>query len=259
MLQRLFIAWIKARHRVGDNPLFAPGVVLYRAGMPTAFTSELFVFLTDLRRHNDRAWFERNKERYEEHVRGPALRFIAAFSAPLATITRQLIAEPKKSGGSLFRIHRDTRFSRDKTPYKTQVGMQFRHRAGGDAHAPCFYLHLEPGNCFVGAGIWHPEPAVAQQIRAVIAAQPKRWQAAAHDRAVARRFALDGDSLRRVPRPYPADHPLAEDLRRKDFILVGELTDREVLAPGFLRTFSERCRLAAPFTALVCRAVGLPF
>ena len=104
----------------------------------------LFDFLRALRANNERPWFEANKARYREEVRDPMLDFIAAFAGPLAEISPHFRADPRPNGGSLFRIYRDTRFSKDKTPYKTNVGAHFRHAAGRDAHAPGFYLHLEP-------------------------------------------------------------------------------------------------------------------
>ena len=86
-----------------------------------------------------------------------------------------MLAVASKSGGSLFRIHRDTRFSKDKSPYKTWAAVQFRHEAGRDAHAPCYYLHLAPGEVFVGAGIWHPDRPALDAIRARIDEHPTDW------------------------------------------------------------------------------------
>ena len=113
-------------------------------------TPALFDFLRELGANNERPWFEENKARYRAEVRDPMLDFIQAFAEPLAEISPHFRADPRANGGSLFRIYRDTRFSKDKTPYKTNVGAHFRHEAGKDAHAPGFYLHLEPGMCFAG-------------------------------------------------------------------------------------------------------------
>jgi len=121
---------------------------------------ELFRFLKDLKGHNDREWFQANKARYETEARNPVLQLIGGFEGPLAAISRHFNADPRPMGGSLFRIYRDTRFSKDKTPYKTHLGVNFRHRAegAGGVHGPGFYLHLEPGECFAGGGLWHPDP-----------------------------------------------------------------------------------------------------
>ena len=105
---------------------------------------------------------------YRAEVRDPMLDFIAAFGEPLAAISPHFRADPRPNGGSLFRIYRDTRFSKDKTPYKTNVGAHFRHTAGKDAHAPGFYLHLEPGACFAGCGVWHPDGPTLAGIRDTI-------------------------------------------------------------------------------------------
>ena len=107
-------------------------------------------FLGDLRRHNDRTWFNEHKERYERALREPFLEFIADAGPELRTISKNLVADPRPSGGSLFRIHRDVRFSKDKSPYKTHAGAHFP--LGGRAATDGYYLHLEPGECFVAGG-----------------------------------------------------------------------------------------------------------
>jgi uncharacterized protein (TIGR02453 family) len=119
------------------------------------FTPSLFTFLRELAENNNREWFQDNKSRYEQHVKDPALRLIADFGPRLKKISPHFRADPRAVGGSLFRIHRDTRFSKDKSPYKTHTGIQFRHELGKDAYAPGFYLHLEPGQVFCGVGSWH--------------------------------------------------------------------------------------------------------
>ena len=121
------------------------------------FTPALFRFLGELRLHNDREWFERSKERYLLDVRDPMLRFISDFAPVLRKIAPCLVADPSPVGGSLFRLHRDTRFSSDKTPYKTNVAAHFRHEAGRGVHGPGCYLSLAPDEVTVGGGVWHPE------------------------------------------------------------------------------------------------------
>ena len=107
------------------------------------FTPALFKFLRELNKNNTREWFQANKDRYETDVRNPMLGFIADFAPYLEGLSPQFVAEPRRSGGSMFRIHRDTRFSKDKSPYKTHAAAQFGHARGKDVHAPGFYLHLE--------------------------------------------------------------------------------------------------------------------
>ena len=129
---------------------------------------ELTKFLRQLAKNNNREWFQKNKERYEGEVRDPLLRFVEAFGPRLQKISPHFVADPKKMGGSLFRIYRDTRFSRDKSPYKTFCGVQFRHERAKDVHAPGFYLHIQPDEVFVGVGLWHPEGDTLRLIRDAI-------------------------------------------------------------------------------------------
>lgn len=214
----------------------------------------LFDFLRELRDHNERAWFTANKDRYEQQVRGPCLDFIRAVGDLLPTFAPSFVAEPRPVGGSLFRIQRDTRFAHDKAPYKTNIGMQFRHRdAQRDVHAPGFYLHVEPGQCFIGAGMWHPDGPTLQRIRARIIEQPAAWAAARAG------LSLGGDRLKRPPAGIAADHPLVEDLKFKDFVVMAPLTEADVLAAGFLDHYVGVARSHAPLVRFLCGAVGLPY
>lgn len=225
------------------------------------FTPALFAFLRDLAEHNDRAWFKANQERYEEHVRGPALAFIEDVGEPLYKVSRHLVADPRKVGGSLFRIQRDTRFTRDKTPYKTHVGIHFRHVATReDVHAPGFYLHLEPRNCHAWLGLWHPPAERADAVRRAIAADPPAWKRAAYGRKFADVYGtLTGDSLSRPPRGFDPAHPLIEDLRRIDFGAGVRMRQDEVTAAGFLDTYLATVRAGVPFMRFLCRALDLAF
>lgn len=223
------------------------------------FTPGTFRFMADLARNNDRTWFQENKPRYEDAVREPAVRFISDFAPRLRRISPHFLADPRPAGGSLFRIHRDTRFSRDKSPYKTHTGIQFRHAKGKDVHCPGFYLHLEPRRVFVGVGIWHPDGKTLGRIRDAIVDEPLDWKRAVEGTRFARRFALSGDALKRPPRGYDPDHPLIEDLKRKDFIAVSLLTQKAVTAPGFPKAFADLCREGSPLVRFLCRAVGVPF
>jgi uncharacterized protein (TIGR02453 family) len=220
-------------------------------------TPELFRFLAALRRNNNRKWFERNKPRYLSAVREPLQDFVEAFSPRLEKISPHLVADPRASGGSLFRIYRDTRFSKDKTPYKTHAGIQFRHSLGRDVHAPGFYLHLEPGNVFAAAGVWHPDSASLRSIRTAIVAHPERWTRAVKDPRFVRAFRLEGRLLTRPPRGLDSDHPLIEDLKRQDFVAVADLSEVEAMAPGFIDRFARLCARSDPFMRFLTTAVGL--
>jgi uncharacterized protein (TIGR02453 family) len=223
------------------------------------FGPGLFAFLKDLKRNNRREWFAANKERYEEAVKGPAQCFISEVGPHLAKLSPSILADPRPVGGSLFRIHRDLRFGDDKTPYKTHTGVQFRHRARNDAHAPGFYLHLEPRNCFVGAGTWRPDAAALSETREAIVSHPREWKRVRDGVRFRASYALSGDVLARPPRGYDPAHPFIEDLKRKDFVALAELTEQEVISARFLERFIGLCRDAGPFVRFLCRAIDLPY
>lgn len=215
----------------------------------------LFRFLKDLKTHNDRDWFQANRARYEAEARDPVLQLIAACSGPLASISRHFDADPRPSGGSLFRIYRDTRFSRDKSPYKTHLGVNFRHHsaAAGGVHGPGFYLHFEHGGCFAGGGLWHPEPDALLKVREAIATRSAAW------RKLRAGLEIEGEALKRVPQGFDPDHPCAEDLKLKDFYASTGFRDPEILAPDFPDRLLAALREAAPLVAFLCRALDLPF
>lgn len=221
------------------------------------FTPELFTFMRQIKRNNNRDWFAKNKERYIEAVQQPALEFIEAVGPGLRKISANFLADPRPVGGSLFRIYRDTRFSNDKTPYKTHVGIHFRHRDARDVHAPGFYLHLEPGDVFVAGGIWHPDTKAATMIRESIVERPAAWKKAVQAAPFTKGFQLSGDQLVRAPRGFDPAHPLVDDLRRKDFIGVKPLDEKTVTSDRFLTTFLTSCGEVAPLMRFLCDAVGV--
>ncbi len=219
------------------------------------FPPTLFRFLSELAVHNDREWFQAHRERFEADVRGPMQAFILAFAEPLRSLSPHYLADPRPSGGSMFRIFRDTRFSRDKSPYKTNVGAQFRHQeCSKDVHSPGFYLHLEPGGCFMSAGLWHPDPESLRKVRARIVSHAREWKALR-----ASGLEVSGEALKRVPSGFDPAHPLAEDLKLKDFYTSTPFTETQVCAPGFLGRFTEACRLNAPLMRFLSRALELPY
>ncbi|WP_330970532.1 TIGR02453 family protein, partial [Lysobacter sp. A3-1-A15] len=137
----------------------------------------------------------------------------------LAGVSPHYRSEPKTVGGSLFRIQRDTRFANDKSPYKSWQGARLFHARGRQVPAPSFYLHLQAGKCFVGAGLWHPDSATLRRLRKFILDNPGSWQAAAHASTFRKRFDLDdSEMLTRMPRGFPDDFEFASDLKRKNFV-----------------------------------------
>ncbi|WP_269744737.1 DUF2461 domain-containing protein [Plesiocystis pacifica] len=216
-------------------------------------------FFAELSMNNDRDWFEANKARYEEQVREPALAFVRAMGPRLAEISGHFVASDKKVGGSLMRIYRDVRFSKDKTPYKTNLGIQFRHEVGKDVHAPGFYVHMDNEGVFLGAGTWRPESSALAQLRAAIAEDDGAWTAARDDARFREHWRLGGDSLKRPPRGFDAEHPLIEDIKRKDHIAVCDLSIGDLLGPGSVDRIAERFATSAPYVGWLCGVLGVPF
>ena len=224
------------------------------------FPRDLFRFLKDLAANNNREWFNANKARYEQSVVEPVLDFIDAFDGRLHRISESFVADPRRNGGSMFRIYRDTRFSRDKRPYKENVGCHFRHIAGKNAHAPGFYLHLQPGNVFAGAGIWQPPAPALDKIRTSIADDPESWTKIIDSRGFIDRFGeIRGERLKRPPRGYDAEHPLVEDLRLKSFFVSQPMDERKAFSDEFIDDIARVYRDAAPLVKFLTRAVDLPF
>lgn len=223
------------------------------------FGPELFSFLRQLEANNNRDWFKANKERYENDVRHPGLQFISDFGPHLRRISSNFMADPRPVGGSMFRIYRDVRFSKDKSPYKTAVGIQFRHKMRRDVHSPGFYLHLEPRSSFAGVGIYHPDSATLRKIREFLVAHPQRWKRVTSGKRFRDKWQLGGETLKRAPKGYDPDHPMIEDLKRKDFVAFSQLVDGEVMAEGFLQHYTRLCRAGAPFVRILCEAVDVPF
>ena len=224
------------------------------------FDPEFFDFLVQRVANNDRDWFAANKERYETEVLEPALAFIEDFGYRLAEISPHLRADSRRVGGSLFRIYRDTRFSHDKTPYKTHTGMHFRHVAAKDVHAPGYYLHLAPDSVFAGAGIWRPDTPTCNKIREAIVANPRGWRDATRGPGFAERFGgLGGEQLKRVPSSFDGDHEFSDDLRRKGWVASVELDRQIATTPGFLDVYTGICEDAAPMMRFLCRALDLEF
>jgi uncharacterized protein (TIGR02453 family) len=223
------------------------------------FTQATFGFLAELAANNNKAWFETNKPRYESLVREPALEFIEAMGPALRTFAPHFRAEPRKVGGSLMRVFRDTRFSRDKTPYKTNIGIQFRHALGRDIHAPGFYVHIATDECFLAVGCWHPETDPLGKIRDLIAQKPEQWFAARDDKKFVAHWELDGDSLTRPPRGYDRSHAAIGDIKRKDLIAISPLSAREITGSSVVKSVGKRYAEAAPFMKFLCHALEVPY
>jgi len=221
------------------------------------FGPDLLRFLKELKLHNDRDWFLANQRRYENDVRAPFLRLIADLAPGLKKISPNFIADPSPNRGSLMRIYRDIRFSKDKSPYKTYAAAHFWHAKGKAGAAPAYYLHLEPGNSVIGGGIWQPEPKALKKIRDKIAGDPKRWGRATTGGALGSTCRMAAGSLKRPPAGYEPAHPFIDDIKRKDFAISTPMTDQEITGDDFLDLVLQRLRATAPFVQFLSNAVGL--
>ena len=223
----------------------------------SGFPQGLLPFLEELSVNNNRDWFADNKHRYEDLVLNPALDFIGAMGPPLEKLSTRFEAIPKRSGGSLMRVYRDTRFSKDKTPYKTNVGIQFRHVLGKDIHAPGFYVHIEPHEVFVGVGSWRPDGPSLAKIRTRIAEKPDLWRRVERNKKFKSHYQFGGDSLKRPPRGFDRDHPLIDVLKRKDFIAIKHLDEADILEDDFFDTAVARFRDGLPLMQFLCDALEI--
>jgi uncharacterized protein (TIGR02453 family) len=217
-------------------------------------------FLRDLAAHNDRDWFSASADRCRRDLIEPARALVRRLSAGLQADVPQITGSDKPTGGSLTRLHRDTRFSRDKCPFHTHIGMHFWHRSGTRMEVPGFFLRIDPSEVLLATGLHQPEPAALERLRRAIDRDPDGWMRASRNAAFVRRWnGLEGESLKRVPAPWPADHPLADDLRRKDFTAFVRLSAATATKPGFAKTALAHWKASGPLIAFICRALGLPF
>lgn len=214
---------------------------------------ELFDFLRELEQNNNREWFKVRKKRYEAEVVDPVTDFIINMAPRVAAISPHITVDPRPNGGSRFRIYRDTRFSKDKSPYKTHVGCQFRHEAGKDAHAPGFYVHLGPGEVFFGGGVWGPQGEALRNIRQRIVDKPTRWEEAVEG------IDLRGDQLVRAPKGFDPEHPLIDDLRRKSFFSFQNADEKLATSAKFEDAVEAQFEKVAPLMGFVADAMGVEF
>lgn len=226
----------------------------------TGFGKPFFAFFEELKRNNDRDWFAANKPRYQAEVVAPICAFIEAIAPRLGKVSPHFVADPRPNGGSMFRIYRDIRFSKDKRPFKEHAACQFRHQAGRDAHAPGFYVHLAPDEVVYGGGIWLPPSDALAQIRGAIDADPKGWQRVVANKRLNDSFGgIAGHSLTRPPKGYAADHRHIEDLKRKSFFAMKHAKPAVARSAGFVDEVADTFRAAQPLMKFVSGALDVPF
>ena len=181
----------------------------------TPFTPKTLSFLRSLKRNNDREWFRARKDEYERHVRGPMIQVVEQLAHDFRTVAPELIASPKQS---LFRVYRDTRFSDDKKPLKTHAAAVFRTRQLPKPQGAGLYFEIAPGWVWIGGGMWRPEPPELVRLREHIAETWPEIRDLTRAPAFRRTFEeLSGDTMTRVPRGYPSDHPAAAFLKYRQF------------------------------------------
>ncbi len=224
------------------------------------FSRAAIDFLAELAMNNDRAWFQPRKAEYERLLKEPLQALCVAVAERFAARGVPLRSDPLRSP---FRIYRDTRFSKDKSPYKTHVSASFPWGDDADAadgghrgERPGGYFHFQPGEMYVGGGMWHPEPARLAAWRTAVADDPTVVHAAIEDRAFVRMFGdVHGDRYKRVPAGFPADHPDAELLMLKDVTFGRRLSDDEALSPGLPDTLASAFADAIPVMRLLAGLV----
>jgi uncharacterized protein (TIGR02453 family) len=224
-----------------------------RVAMAGHFTPASFKFLRDLKRHNNREWFAAHRERYVADVEAPMLQFIADVGGRLRGISRAFVADPRRTGGSMFRIYRDTRFSPDKSPFKPWAAARFAHEARRKTDSvPSFYLHVGPDENYGGGGVYHIAMPALTRIRQHIVASPKSW--AAVRRACGE---IEGERLKRPPAGFDPAHKHIEDLKLKDLYVLAEFSESAVTSPNFLDRYLTSCERAAPLVEFLTKALGL--
>ncbi len=209
------------------------------------FTTDSLRFLRGLARHNTKPWFEAHRADYERHVKEPMAELVSEMDLRLSRLAPEITGDPKRS---VFRIYRDVRFSKDKSPYKTHAACWFFHAGasskvgrGADGGGAGFYFHLQPGGSLVAGGCWMPPRPALQRFRARIAADLAGWERVVLAPALRRRMGgLDEDAmLSRVPRGYDCDHPAGRWLRYRSFTLGRALTDAQVTSGRLTATLAD--------------------
>jgi uncharacterized protein (TIGR02453 family) len=224
------------------------------------FPADLFKFLHSLKRNNEREWFNANKQRYKDNILAPMSEFIAAMDGRLAKVSDCFIADPRPNGGSMFRIYRDVRFSKNKSPYKEHVACHFRHISGRDAHSLGFYVHLEPDNVFFGGGMYNPANSTLRQIRTAIAEDADEWKRATRSKSFKTRFGeVQGGSLKRVPQGFDPEHVFADDLKRKSFFAVQRVDPDLALTKDFVPEVQKSFVALKPMMRFLAESVGVSF
>ena len=224
------------------------------------FDPSFLKFFKSLAKNNNRGWFNEHKSEYLQSVVQPMSQFIEAMAPRLRKISKHYIADPRPHGGSMFRIYRDVRFSKDKSPYKLHAACQFRHELGKDAHTPGFYVHLSAEEVVIGAGIWLPPNSELIKIRDTIVDNPHAWNKVKTDRAVKKLCGgVSGDGLKRPPKGYDPEHQHIEDLKRKSFFVMRHEKPLFMFDRSFVDEVEKTFKTAKPLMDYISYALDVPF
>ena len=219
------------------------------------FPREGIEFLKRLKRNNNRPWFEKHKGEYESHVKLPMQSLIAALKPHFDKFAPEFDVNPRRS---MFRVYRDVRFSKDKTPYKTHVAGHFVLRGKPKGiEGSGYYLHIEPGEVFLGGGIYMPDGEQIKRIRRAIADRSEQFLSIISDRRFKKRFGrIEGDKLQRVPQGYEPDHPMAEWLKHKQFFVGIEWPESKCYKRVFVKEIARLFEEATPFVRFLNEAMS---
>ncbi len=217
------------------------------------FPKEGIDFLKRLKKNNNRRWFAKHKSDYEHFVKFPMQTLIAALKITMAKIAPEIDVNPNRS---IFRIYRDTRFSKNKTPYKTNVAAVF-HLKGHWQDSAGYYVHIEPGNIYVGGGIYMPEKDQLMKIRNAIAEHSKEFLSIIENVKFVKRFgAIQGEKLQRIPIGFPRDHFMGEWLRYKQVYAGVEWEEKECYSPKFIVNIVAVYKELLPLIRFLNKALG---
>jgi uncharacterized protein (TIGR02453 family) len=220
--------------------------------MAQRIKKETLAFLRDLKRNNDREWFAANKDRYLD-AHDNFLQFVQGLIFEACAFDKSVVGLDAKK--TVFRIYRDTRFAKDKSPYKPNFGAHLIDK--GKAVIPAgYYLHLEAGDCFLAGGIHMPESTTLRELRKEISAEGKEFLKIINDKEFKKHFTIVGDQLQKVPQGFDREDPMGDYLKFKEYTIIHSLSDKDVLSENFSSYCNKVFKLMLPFNSFMNRAIS---
>ena len=217
--------------------------------MSTQLKKETIQFLKDLKKNNNRDWFNANKEKFTS-ANEDFTTFVQSLIDEVAGFDKSITGMDAKH--TVFRIYRDTRFSKDKTPYKTHFAATLMGKDGSCGIAG-YYLHLEPGNSFLAGGVHMTEPEIMRSIRQEISGEGKSFLKIINDKKFKENFKLMGEQSARIPQGFDKDDKMAEYLKYKELMIHHAIDDKDLIAPGFVNYCARVCKAMVPFNQFINR------